>query len=240
MQLDVAQVLIRSISGLTSEMRGRLVTAGKNEAFFRDLFAREVALSHPDYLCKPEWDISERAVRGWDSDGMTSHKTKGIIDLALLERVDLLAESPSALFEFKLWYSSDAAGDSRYRSTARPHHSIPKAALIDRDKIRAVRSGTPGPDWVITFVNTVHVDAVTPEGGLTVRQVLREKNVRYWQVHSSNAVMRQGSENVRRIGLARAFEAIRAYMPDTQVVELGVGKCDGVPVSIDCIISRVA
>ena len=237
--IDAGRLLVGSVSGLTPTMRGQLVTAGKNEAFFRDLFAREAALSHPEYLCKPEWDISEQAVIGWESDGMTAHKTKGIIDLAVLDRTDLLSESPESLIEFKLWYSPDAAGDPKYRPDAKPHHSIPKAALIDRDKIRAVRSGAPRRDWVVTFVNTVHADRVSPDPGTTVRHTLRNRGIRYWQVHSSRSVMETGSDEIRRIGLERATEEIRRFMPRSTVLELGQGEFRGVPVSIDCILSVV-
>ena len=57
----VSALLKRSVDGLADGSRAELVLQGKRESFFRDLFARQVALENPGVLCKPEWDIPSAA-----------------------------------------------------------------------------------------------------------------------------------------------------------------------------------
>lgn len=236
---ELGRVVKRALAALEPEMIFGLVATGKKEAFFRDLVARQIQLEDESVLVKPEWDISPLAARRWRSEGLTESKTKGIVDLAVLSLRDLFSASPESLVEFKLWYSTDCVSDSKFRSTAKPHHSIEKAAMIDVHKIRAARDGQIGNDYVVTFINTVHADEISVPPSTSLRDVLLGKNVQYANVHAQKKFIEMTSAQVRVQGIERAFEVISHHVRRLTHVECGRWVSDDVPISIDVLVGEI-
>lgn len=234
----VGDLVRRTFDGLSYESVFGLVASGKREAFLRDLFARAVTLDIPMVLTKPEWDIPPDAARRWESQGMTKSKTKGIVDLAVLPVNDLMTSQPLSLFEFKVWYTGDACSDSKYRANAQPHHSIPKAHLVDVEKIRSVRDGGAGDDYVVTFLNTVHSDEINDAGDNSLHIKLEELGVAYARaLHTQTRLLRKGFRAVREEGIGRALAEISKSVSAVTHVACGRWEAGPVPISVDCLIS---
>lgn len=236
---EVADCLSRSISGLSAEARAELVLQGKRESFFRDLFVRTFSARSPELLCKPEWDIPRGAVSRWNSNDLYASKTKGIVDLAILGDGDMFTDQPLCLVEFKLWYTLDAVSPSKYLRSARIHHSIPKSASADSAKIRAVRGGDAGNDYLVTYLLTAHVDRMNGVGSGVKRSDLEELGMAYAAAHCTKALLREGYDSVRERGIETAMASISGACGETVHVGLGNGYSRGVPVSLDCLVTAV-
>lgn len=228
-----------SLSGLSDRTIFGLVAAGKKEAFFRDLVARQIAREYPDAVTKPEWDIPSEAAVRWESRGLTRAKTKGIVDLAVLSEDNLFTEQPPTLMEFKLWYSADCCLDTKYEPRARPNHSIEKAAMIDADKIRAVRNGEVADDYIVTVVNTVHADEVDVRTGRRLVEELHDKGVQYAALHAQKRFVSMTSREVREQGLARASAVLSSHVRSLSLVECGKRSWNGISVSVDVLVGLV-
>jgi hypothetical protein len=237
--LSVSALLKRSVDGLADGTRAELVLQGKRESFFRDLFARQVALENPNVLCKPEWDIPRVAAERWVRENPSIKKSKGVVDLALLSPDDLFTERPLGLVEFKLWYSVDAVSPSKFADSSAVHHSIPKSAAVDRGKIRAVRNGAAGVDYLVTYVVTPHIDRVPVAPGQTIKTALETLGVAYWKVLVNKKWLEEGYDSIRTRGVQAAAEAVGNACGETTVAHLGTGVSRGVPVSIDCLLTEV-
>ena len=235
----VCGVLRSGIADLPEHTRAELALRGKRESFFRDLFSRQCCASFPDILCKPEWDIPSTAVERWRRSVSGGSKTKGVVDLALLETHDVFAEQPLNLVEFKLWYTLDAVADSKYRDGARTHHSISKSASMDRDKIRAVRGTTGADDYLVTYLLTVHVDRLIQASKKIRRADLQRMGVAYPSAHASAARIKEGFDSIRARGIERAANALTSTCGRTEHVHLGTGESGGIPVSLDCLVTEV-
>jgi hypothetical protein len=235
----VADILRRSVSGLPPYVRAELVLQGKRESFFRDLFARSVAVAAPGFLCKPEWDIPREAVARWNSHLPSAKKTKGIVDLAILTDDALFADQPVSLIEFKLWYTLDAVSPSKYSGSARTHLSIPKAAAADHSKIRAVRGGRNGYDFLVTYLLTAHVDRRDGAEFPVKKSDVERTGMAYAAAHCTKALLQEGFDSVRERGIKTALASISEACGETAHVGLGNGYSRGVPVSLDCLITVV-
>ncbi len=236
---EVADLLSRSTGSLSAEARAELVLQGKRESFFRDLFVRCFSVGSPELLCKPEWDIPRGAVSRWNSNGLYASKTKGIVDLAILGDGDMFTDQPQCLVEFKLWYTLDAVSPSKYSQSARIHHSIPKSASADSAKIRAVRGGDAGNDYLVTYLLTAHVDRMNGVGSGVKRSDLEELGMAYAAAHCTKALLREGYDSVRERGIKAAMASISEACGETVHVGLGNGYSRGVPVSLDCLVTAV-
>jgi len=236
---EIADLVAVSIGTLSAEARAELVLQGKRESFFRDLFVRTFSARSPELLCKPEWDIPRGAVSRWNSNDLYASKTKGIVDLAILGDGDMFTDQPLCLVEFKLWYTLDAVSPSKYSRSARIHHSIPKSASADSAKIRAVRGGDAGNDYLVTYLLTAHVDRMNGVGSEVKRSDLEELGMAYAAAHCTKALLREGYDSVKERGIETAMASISGACGETVHVGLGNGYSRGVPVSLDCLVTAV-
>jgi hypothetical protein len=213
---------------------------GKREGVFRDALMVTLAKTHDDRLARAEWQIPVAAMSRWKKTRFAGDKAKGIADLVLVPRNDLLSETPTLAAEFKLWYWFDALNKKKYVKTEKSnHHLISNSFLADASKLRAISPQAPGGRVIVTVVPTFHTDEVDPPKGLTARQYLAELGFPYSGLggvmvnskYKSIALMRQS-----------ALRQISGYFERQGCPTLVGGNLRGtykeVPVTTDFVVSE--
>ncbi|MEY4159070.1 MAG: hypothetical protein RL743_1565, partial [Actinomycetota bacterium] len=161
------------------------------------------------------------------------------VDLALLPMSDLFTSNPTSLFEFKLWFTADALDDTKFKDETRSNDSITKSLIIDSNKMRSVRPELPGNDFIVTFLNTVHIDRISGAVDKRLAAHLKSIGVGYSNVHARPSLVSMGSDAVRSEGIKRAMREILPIAPSVTHVECGQWEWNDLKLSVDCLVNEV-
>jgi hypothetical protein len=214
---------------------------GKREGVFRDALMVTLAKTHDDHLARAEWQIPVAAMTRWKKTRFAGDKAKGIVDLVLVPRDDLLSETPALAVELKLWYWFDALNKKKYVKPGKSnHHLISNSFLADASKLRAVSPEALRGRIIVTVVPTFHTDEIDPPKGLTARQYLAELGFPY---SGLGGVMVNSKYKSIELMRRSALRQISGYFERQGCPTLVSGNLRGtykeVPVTTDFVVSEI-
>lgn len=158
---EILDALMRACKALPPDQLARASITAKREFLFRDMLLVELVLLFPNLISRAEWNIPKSAVLRWNKSSFAADKSKGIIDLVSVTKLDPLADVPEIAIEFKLWYWFDALNDAKYAELEKSNHSsISASFLADVTKIHSVTELSAGNQFIVTVVPTFFTDQI--------------------------------------------------------------------------------
>ena len=158
---EILDALMRACKAMPPDQLAQAQVTAKREGLFRDMLLVELVLLFPNLIPRAEWNIPKSAVSRWNKSPLAADKSKGIIDLVSVTKLDPLADVPEIAIEFKLWYWFDALNEAKYAESEKSNHSsISASFLADVTKIRSVTELRAGNQFIVTVVPTFFTDQI--------------------------------------------------------------------------------